>query len=40
MNNHISMVSQDTFNTIACLLFLAVALWLAFREPKGPEGRV
>jgi hypothetical protein len=33
------MNNQEHFNTAMCLIFLAVALWLAFRDPKGPEGR-
>jgi hypothetical protein len=34
------MTPQQKFNCVMCLIFLAVALWLAFRDPKGPEGRV
>jgi hypothetical protein len=40
MNNLISMTYQENFNAVFAIIFLAVALWLAFRDPKGPEGRV
>jgi threonine/homoserine/homoserine lactone efflux protein len=39
MNEPIAM-TQEAFNRIMAVIFLAVALWLAFRDPKGPEGRV